>query len=147
MAKTHDILISLAAKYAEKIFAGEKQVELRRRAMKVAPGVTVWIYVKLPVGSIVGRARVEAVHASSPDSLWRKFGRVSGLSKEEFFEYFKGVTHGFALVLEGARRLRQSFSLDALRKVAIGFNPPQFFMRLAAEHPLLLAVSPSGNRS
>src|SRR5713101_2882063 len=126
MTDKHDILISLASRHADKIFAGEKQVELRRRTMRVAPGATVWIYVKLPVGSIVGRARVEAVHASSPASLWRRFGLVSGLSREEFFEYFKGVTQGFALVLEGARRLRRSLSLEALRKATRHFQPPQF---------------------
>jgi predicted transcriptional regulator len=147
MANKQDILISLASRYAEKIFAGEKQVELRRRTMRVAPGATVWIYVKLPVGSIVGRARVEAVHASSPASLWRRFGLVSGLSREEFFEYFKGVTQGFALVLEGARRLRRSLSLDSLRRIAEGFNPPQFFVRLTAEHPLFSAVTTATSRS
>ncbi len=147
MAHKHDILISLAARHAEKIFAGEKQVELRRRAMRVAPGATVWIYVKLPVGSIVGRARVEAVHASSPASLWRRFGMVSGLSKEEFFDYFKGVAQGFALVLEQARRLRRSLSLELLRRIAEGFNPPQFFIRLTAEHPLLVAVTIGTSRS
>jgi len=141
MNRNQNILISLASRFAEKIFAGTKQVELRRRAMRVTPGATVWIYVKLPVGSIVGRARVEAVHASSPASLWRRFGLVSGLSKTEFFEYFKGVTQGFALVLEGAKRLRQSLSLDSLRRIAEGFNPPQFFVRLTSEHPLFLAVT------
>lgn len=146
MAHKQDILISLAARYAEKIFAGEKQVELRRRTMHVAPGATVWIYVKLPVGSIVGRAKVEAVHASSPASLWRRFGMVSGLSRQEFFDYFKGVTRGFALVLEGARRLRQSLSLDSLRTIAEGFNPPQFFVRLTAEHPLFLTVTAATSR-
>lgn len=147
MSRNQNILISLASRYAEKIFAGEKQVELRRRTMRVTPGATVWIYVKLPVGSIVGRARVEAVHASSPASLWRRFGLVSGLSKEEFFEYFKGVTQGFALVLEGARRLRQSLSLDSLRQIAEGFNPPQFFVRLTATHPLFSAVTLATSRS
>jgi len=147
MARKQDILISLASRYAEKIFAGEKQVELRRRVMHVVPGATVWIYVKLPVGSIVGRAIVEAVHASSPASLWRRFGLVSGLSKEEFFEYFKGVTQGFALVLEGATRLRRSLSLDSLRRIAEGFNPPQFFLRLTVEHPLFLAVTTTTLRS
>jgi predicted transcriptional regulator len=147
MTDKQDILISLASKYAEKIFAGEKQVELRRRAMRVAPGSTVWIYVKLPVGSIVGRARVEAVHASSPASLWRRFGVVSGLSREEFFEYFKGVPIGFALVLEGAKRLRRSLSLDSLRRIAEGFNPPQFFVRLTAEHPLFSVVTTAISRS
>src|SRR5258708_38514250 len=111
--------------------------------MRVAPGATVWIYVKLPVGSIVGRAKVEAIHASSPASLWRRFGLVSGLSKEEFFEYFRGVTQGFALVLEGAKRLRRSLSLEFLRQIARGFNPPQFFVKLTAEHPLFLAVTAS----
>ena len=146
MAHRQNILISLASRYAEKIFAGEKQVELRRRAMHVSPGAIVWIYVKLPVGSIVGRARVEAVHASSPASLWRRFGLVSGLSKVEFFAYFKGVTRVFALVLEGARRLKQALSLDSLRGVAEGFNPPQFFVRLTAEHPLFTAVTTPRSR-
>ena len=146
MTDKQDILISLASIHAEKIFAGEKQVELRRRVMRVAPGSTVWIYVKLPVGSIVGRASVEAVHASSPASLWRRFGVVSGLSREEFFEYFKGVTIGFALVLEGAKRLRRSLSLDSLRSIAEGFNPPQFFVRLTAEHPLFSVVTTAMSR-
>lgn len=146
MADRQDILISLEPKYADKIFAGEKRVELRRRTMRVSPGCTIWIYVKVPVGSIVGRARVEAVHASSPASLWRRFGLVSGLSRQEFFEYFKGVTEGFALVLEGARRLRRTFPLDSLRGVAENFNPPQFFVKLTVEHPLFFLVR-AGSRS
>src|SRR5688572_14236332 len=128
MANRKDILISLASRYADKIFAGEKRVEFRRRAMRVAPGDTVWIYVKLPVGSLVGRARIEAVHACSTTELWRRFRSVSGLSRDEFFQYFKGVEEGFALVLEGAKRLRRGLSLTSLRLLAAGFNPPQFFL-------------------
>ena len=145
MAK-QDILISLASRYAEKIFAGEKRVEFRRRTMRVAPGATVWIYVKLPVGSIIGRARIEAVHASSPAALWRRFGLVSGLSKEEFFRYFKGVEQGFALVLDGARRLRRSLSLKSLRAAVHGFNPPQFFTKLTSDDPLFHAVTSAGTK-
>jgi predicted transcriptional regulator len=142
-----NILISLASRHAEKIFSGEKRVELRRRAIRVKPGATVWIYVKLPVGSIVGKAKVEAVHESSPQSLWRRFGVVSGLSKAEFFDYFSGVTQGFALVLEGARLLTRSVSLAALRKVAQGFQPPQFFTRLTDQHPLLRLVTDEKRQS
>jgi len=109
--------------------------------MRVPPGSTVWIYVKLPVGSIVGRATVRAVHSSSPETLWRRFGGVSGLSRREFFEYFAGVTRGFALVLHGARLLRRSLTLDSLRQVARQFQPPQFFLRLNADHPLFLHVT------
>ncbi len=141
MANEEHILISLTSRHAENILAGRKQVELRRRTMHVVPGTTIWIYVKLPVASIIGRARIGAIHASSPATLWRRFGSVSGLSRSEFFDYFKGAAEGIALVLEDAVRLRCSLSLHALRELADGFQPPQFFARLGAHHPVLGAVT------
>jgi predicted transcriptional regulator len=141
VADTEHILISLAPRHAENILSGHKQVELRRRTMHVVPGTTVWLYVKLPVGSIVGRVRIGAIHESSPAALWRRFGVVSGLCRKEFFDYFNGVAAGVALVLENAERLHRSLSLDVLRGLAAGFQPPQFFARLGAQHPLLEAVT------
>lgn len=143
MSSGEHILISLAPRHAENIFAGRKQVELRRRTMNVAPGTTVWIYVKLPVGSIIGRVKIVDIHVSSPAALWRRFGSVSGLSRSEFFDYFSGVAAGVALVLENAQRLRRSLSLGALRELAYGFQPPQFFARLDAKHPFLGAIAPT----
>lgn len=144
MANGEHILISLDSRHAENIFAGHKRVELRRRTMRVSPGATVWIYVKLPVGSIVGHARIGEIHSSSPASLWRRYGSVSGLSKREFFEYFGGAERGVALVLERSMRLRSSLSLRSLREVDEGFQPPQFFVRLTSKHPLHEAVTSSG---
>ena len=137
MGNGEHILISLASRHAENIFTGRKLVELRRRTMHVVPGTTVWIYVKLPVGSIIGRVKIGAVHTSSPATLWRRFGPVSGLSRSEFFDYFNGVAQGIALVLEDAERLDSSLSLEVLREITKGFQPPQFFARLSAQHPLL----------
>ena len=141
MAKSEHILISLTPRHAENIFSGRKQVELRRRTMNVVPGTIVWVYVKLPVGSIVGRVKISSVHASSPTALWRRFGSVSGLSRSEFFGYFKGVAAGVALVLENAERLHRSLSLEVLRELADGFQPPQFFARLGAGHPIHAAIT------
>lgn len=141
MDNNEHILISLESRHADNIFSGHKRVELRRRTMNVSPGSTLWIYVKLPVGSIVGYAKIGKVHSSSPAALWRRYGSVSGLSRHEFFEYFGGVEQGVALVLEQSTRLRISLSLEALRKVDEGFQPPQFFARLTSEHPLREAVT------
>lgn len=143
MDNDEHILISLESRHAENIFAGHKRVELRRRTMNVSPGATLWIYVKLPVGSIVGHARIGKVHASSPVALWRRYGPVSGLSRREFFEYFNGTEQGVALVLEQSTRLQISLSLAELRKLDGGFQPPQFFARLNSEHPLHEAVTAS----
>lgn len=135
------ILISLEDRHAENILAGRKFVELRRRFMNVAIGTTIWIYVKLPVGAVVGRARVSAVHSLAPSTLWRRFGAISGLTHREFGDYFEGVTTGFALTVEEAERLPRPISLRSLRQMSCGFQPPQFFMRLSVGGDLLNAFS------
>jgi predicted transcriptional regulator len=140
MSEVDNILISLVARYADGIFAGEKTVEFRRRVMHVEPGTNVWVYVKVPVACIIGRVRVGSVHASSPADLWERFGSVSGLSHREFCEYFGGSTQGTALVLEDARLLARSLPLQCIREINKGFQPPQFFLRLAPAHPVLWAV-------
>jgi len=95
-----------------------------------------WIYVKRPVGSIVGNVVVGQVKSSSPAALWRSYGSVSGLTKGEFFEYFNGIDQGVALVLGERIRLDVTLSLEDLREIDQDFHPPQFFARLRTAHPL-----------
>ena len=136
-----NILMSLDLRHAEKIFAGSKRVELRRRNMHVTPGAIVWIYATLPTGAIIGQAKIVKIHAAAPVDLWQCYATVSGLTKKEFFDYFSGVTQGVALVLEDAKRFHQTFSLYYLREISKGFHPPQFFTRLSIQHPILRAIS------
>ena len=135
--------MSLAPRHAANIFSGTKTIELRRRAMNVSIGTTVWIYVTLPIGSILGSAKIAAVHKLPPSTLWRKFGSVSGLSKAEFLNYLDGLDEGVVLSLNDVKMLDQPLSLVALRGIAEGFNPPQFFIRLKEEHPLFSTFVPS----
>lgn len=140
MSEVSHALISLDQRHADNIFRGTKRVELRRRSMNLAPGAIVWIYVKVPVGSIVGQMTVSNVHLASPSTLWRKFGAVSGLTRGEFYGYFEGVDQGFALEITKPKRMNSSVSLEDLRKVSSGFHPPQFFTYLPAQHPIYGAV-------
>ena len=98
-------------------------------------------YAKLPVGSIIGRAIVTAIHVLAPETLWRRFGTVSGLSRMELFEYFADRDRGIALELSDCRRLIHAFDLETLRRFHHGFQPPQFFTRLRQNTPLRIAVS------
>jgi predicted transcriptional regulator len=145
VAKSEQILISLAPRHAKNIFDGVKRIELRRRPMNVGPGTIVWIYVTLPVGVLMGRAKIAALHTASPMSLWRRFGSVSGLAKSEFLCYLEGLDQGVVLVLEDVKTLREPLSLEALRGLAKGFNPPQFFIRIGDEHPFFASLTaPAG---
>lgn len=137
------LLISLEERHARNIFAGTKRVELRRREMRVNPGDTVWIYVKLPVGCVAGHATVETTHTMSPAQLWRRFGSCCGLEKTEFFDYFAGVEKAFALGLKDAQVLSSPLSLADLREASRGFQPPQFFSRVKADGLLLCTMTSS----
>lgn len=141
MSAPHNFLISLEERHANRIFDGTKTVELRRRPMNVAIGATVWIYVKMPVGSVVGCAKVTGLHALAPTTLWNRFGAVSGLQRQEFFEYFSGLPKAFALSLSQPTRLASPIPLSKLRDVSSGFHPPQFFANVASDGPLLRAMS------
>lgn len=134
------ILISLEPRHADNIFSGLKRVELRRRSMNVDPSSKVWIYSTLPVGSIVGYARISQIHVLSPATLWHRFGAVSAITRHEFFDYFGELSQGVALELTGARKLEQPVNLSFLRKVHRKFHPPQFFCRLR-HGPLLEAIT------
>lgn len=141
MSAPHNFLISLEERHANRILDGTKTVELRRRPMNVAIGATVWIYVKMPVGSVVGCAKVTGLHALAPSTLWNRFGAASGLQRQEFFEYFSGLPKAFALSLSQPTRLVSPIPLSKLRDVSSGFHPPQFFANVASDGPLLLAMS------
>ena len=59
--------------------------------MRLSVGTTIWMYVKVPIGKVVGSAKVRSMHSLAPETLWRRYGDVSGLSRAQFFEYFGGM--------------------------------------------------------
>jgi predicted transcriptional regulator len=143
MQSTEHVLISLDERHATNILAGNKQVELRRRTMRVEPGSTVWLYVRKPIGAVVGFATVGTTYAAAPSTIWRKYGRVSGLSKSEFMSYFAGAALASAMALSGSRKLTTPVTLEALRTAMPGFHPPQFYCRLEADSSIKLRLQRS----
>lgn len=136
-----NILISLEPRHAKSILSGDKKVELRRRAPRVLPGTVVWMYSKMPEGSIVGHAKIKKIHEASPQNLWKRFKSQVGVSRAEFFEYFSCRETGVAIELEDTRRLKNPVSLKELRSVDEFFQPPQFFKHLHLEETVTAAVT------
>jgi predicted transcriptional regulator len=136
MHSIQHVLISLEERHAKNVLAGTKRVELRRRTMHVQPGSIVWLYVKKPVGAIVGFATVGTTYSAAPNTVWRKYGPVSGLSKSEFVSYFEGAAFASAMALSNATELKKPVTLEGLRMAVPGFHPPQFYLRLDRNSPI-----------
>jgi predicted transcriptional regulator len=123
------ILLSIKPQYAELIFAGSKRFEFRRVVHKNLKVKTVVVYATKPVGKVIGEFAVSEIHGDSPERLWRKTRRHSGITKGFFNEYFHGRDKGFAIGVGKAKRYKIPLEL---REVLPNGFPPQSFVYLHA---------------
>jgi predicted transcriptional regulator len=122
-------LMSLHPEFAAAILSGEKTVEFRKRP--IADDVThVVIYVTKPVAAVVGIFRVGGQVTTSPDSLWRAFRSVAGISRGRFFDYFGSRLSGTGIKVDTVHAF--DAQLPLAESVGVS-HPPQSFQYLSAE--------------
>lgn len=132
-----NIVISVHRKFVERIIAGEKAAELRRRAPRIQPGCRVWIYTKAPEATISVCVTVDRIVKGSPPEIWRAHRRDLGVSYDEFVAYFGNAETGCAIFFKRFEDVWPSVALSEIRSRSKGFHPPQFFKRLEEDSPEL----------
>lgn len=105
-------LMSIRSEYAERLLAGTKRVEFRRRGPKEDID-QILVYATMPVGALVGVLEVVRTERAAPEVLWNAFRGVSGIEEDAFFRYFEGVDVGDALVIGRVWRLKFPVALPA----------------------------------
>lgn len=134
-----DVVLSIRPKFASRIMAGKKTVELRRRFPVSAPkGAIAYIYSTSPERAMVGLAEIADVHKLDVDEIWRRYSDAAYIERAEFVSYFDGLDQGFALEFANARPFAKPLSLSDLRE-QFGFEPPQSF--LYAKRDLSMALN------
>jgi predicted transcriptional regulator len=132
-----DIVISVQQKFVERIVAGKKAAELRRRAPRIQPGCRVWIYTKAPEAVISICVTVDRIVTGSPQDIWRSHRSDLGVSLDEFEDYFWGTETGCAIFFKQVEDVSPGVALSEIRSKSKGFHPPQFFKRLEEGSPEL----------
>lgn len=127
------LVLSIKPRFVAMILDGSKSIELRRVRPKVDAGCPVLIYASSPQRSLLGCCTIARVVNGAPSTIWRKYGRGTGLRRREFDDYFSGCRRATALVLSDVLRLDTALPLTELRKRWAGFEPPQSF-RYAHSH-------------
>lgn len=121
------LLLSIRPIYSEKIFSGEKQVELRRLRPSVREGDLVLVYTSSPSCELTGAFVVGGVEAGTPRTLWEKVRRECGITKAQYDDYFQGTEKAYGIRIERAWRLKAPVKLAKLRRHSAGFHPPQSY--------------------
>lgn len=122
------VLLSVKPRFAEAIIAGTKKFEFRRALFRDPDVDTVVLYASSPVQRVVGEFRIADILALTPDELWARTHRWSGIDRSYFDEYFHEREVGFALQVESARAYRRPLSLQ--QHYGISY-PPQSFCYLS----------------
>lgn len=128
-----NVLLSIKPKFALQIIGGTKTIELRRKfpTDQVIGGVAI-IYASSPLQKIIGYAYIENVLFLTLDEIWCHYGEQSKVKQNLFYQYYTGLTHGFALHLIKPVHLKREISLKELKN-KYNITPPQSYRYLSPE--------------
>lgn len=119
-----NVLLSVKPKYAELIKSGLKKYEFRRKFSKKTSGSKIFIYSTSPVKKIIGAFEASTIYEDLPLNIWNLFGEQSGLSEEEFFQYFKDCRTAFAIEIRNLVIFQEPWDPS---DYFLEFNPPQSY--------------------
>jgi predicted transcriptional regulator len=123
-------IFSLQQVFVTAFLAGEKCIELRRKAPSLAVGSHIWFYSKLPVGKIVASARLQSVAILPIEQIWAEHQHDISLDREHFDGYLAGLSEAAIMSFDKFSSLSEPIDLETLRRIEPGFQPPQFFRRV-----------------
>lgn len=119
------VLLSIKPEFANKIFSGEKKFEFRKRAFRNMEVHTVVVYSTMPVGKIIGEFTIKKIHQDSPESIWTKTKRFSGIDEGFFKHYYDGRELAVAIEVEKPVLYKEPINPKEAFK---NFTAPQSFM-------------------
>jgi predicted transcriptional regulator len=124
------LLLSIRPKYADKIFAGDKKVELRRTRPRLQKGDVVIVYASSPKKAIIGSFEVDKIINKPLDNLWNEVAEKAAVSHHEFLSYYEGLSEGCGIFVGKCQLFAQAVDLKYLREEWSNFRPPQSYRYL-----------------
>lgn len=90
------ILISIKTKYVNLIKKGAKKYEYRKSLFRSKNGL-ILVYSSGIDKKISGIIFYKNVKVGIPEDIWNETGENGGITREEFFSYYKGKTKAYAI--------------------------------------------------
>ena len=120
------ILLSIKPEYANRIFAGTKKFEFRKRIAKQNVDRII-VYSSCPEQKVIGEVEVVETLCAKPALLWETAKEEAGIAKDKFDAYFAGCNRAYAYKIGKISKYDNPKELNAF-----GIKcPPQSFMYIA----------------
>ena len=108
----YNMLISIKPEYVENIFNGSKKYEYRKIRCKQDIDKII-IYSTYPIMKVVGEAKVEKILEDSPDRIWEKTKKYSGIDLNFYQKYFKDRSKAIAYKLTNIKKYNSPKELSS----------------------------------
>lgn len=119
------ILLSIKPQYVDKIVSGEKKYEFRKTIFKRKQVDTIVVYSSGKVGKLIGEIKFTTILCDTPLNIWNITKEKAGLSKGDFFDYFRNKEIAHAIKIESFEPYSHAISIQEKYP---GINPPQSFV-------------------
>ena len=137
-AEPRVFLMSIRPQFAFQILRGEKKFELRRRiSTPVAPGSVVVIYASGSIKALVGEFLVGRVYQGTAEEVWKQvmMHPSPGVDRDDW-PYIRGSKNAMALEVEKVVAYPKQVTLQELRRIIPGWQPPISYKTLQEGDPL-----------
>lgn len=120
-----NILFAIKPYFVEKILNGEKRYEYRKRGIHNSKQVKfAFIYACSPLKKIVAAFPVNEILSDEPFKIWERTKNFSGLTKQEFNQYFQNKNKAYAFSIENLKIFNTSVDPFEFNE---SFCPPRSF--------------------
>jgi predicted transcriptional regulator len=116
--------LSIKQIYAERIIAGTKKIELRKRSIGMGLGDLVLLYETSPNSVIRGGFIAGNTISLSPAEMWNQYHQIMGVDKGFYDDYFKDREFAYGTLIQKSFSFT-TLSLEQIQRRCLGFVPPQ----------------------
>ena len=92
------ILLSIKPEYVDRILAGTKKYEYRKRLARSNNSVLL-VYSTSPVMKVVAKVEILGTICAAPSTLWEQTKSNAGIIRKKYREYFHGCKTAYAYKL------------------------------------------------
>lgn len=118
-----NVLFSIKPIYVKGIELGTKHFEFRRKIFKKEVD-NVIVYSSSPIQLVSGYFKYKGYLSGTPEEIWSDCKEHAGISKNDFFKYFKGRQEAYAIIIKDFVSIDSKYRPQDVIK---GFVPPQSF--------------------
>jgi predicted transcriptional regulator len=131
-------LISIRPIYAYQIFRATKRFELRRNVIgRIPEGAVMVVYASGNVRAIIGEFRVGKVIEGTAEEVWKQVlaEKDHGI-RGDAWRYIKGAEKAMALEVVNPVLYPRKVTLEEIRRIIPGWNPPLSYKVLREGEPV-----------